>query len=55
MLKFDKVKIISSIKNITSLNEDEFENKVKDGCIIEQRYTMMSPYYLYIESDYQER
>ena len=55
MLKFDKVKIISSIKNITSLNEDEFENKVKDGCIIEQRYTMMSPYYLYIEVDYQER
>ena len=55
MLKFDKIKIISSIKNIKSLNEDVFENKVKDGCIVEQRYTMMSPYYLYIEADYQER
>ena len=55
MIKFDKIKIISSIENIKSLNEDVFENKVKDGCIVEQRYTMMSPYYLYIEADYREQ
>ena len=55
MIKFDKIKIVSSIENIKSLNEDVFENKVKDGCIIEQRYTMMSPYYLYIEVDYREQ
>mgnify|MGYP003498542925 FL=1 len=55
MIKFDKIKIVSSIENIKSLNEDVFENKVKDGGIVEQRYTMMSPYYLYIEADYREQ
>ncbi|MBE6214075.1 MAG: hypothetical protein E7131_05285 [Rikenellaceae bacterium] len=55
MIKFDKIKIVSSIANVKSLNEDVFENKVKDGCIVEQRYTMMSPYYLYIEADYREQ
>lgn len=55
MIKFDKIKIVSSIENIKSLNENVFENKVKDGCIVEQRYTMMSPYYLYIEADYREQ
>ena len=55
MIKFDKIKIVSSIDNVKSLNEDVFENKIKDGCIVEQRYTMMSPYYLYIEADYREQ
>ncbi len=55
MIKFDKIKIVSSIENVKSLNEEVFENKVKDGCIVEQRYTMMSPYYLYIEVDYREQ
>ena len=55
MIKFDKIKIVSSIENVKSLNDDVFENKVKDGCIVEQRYTMMSPYYLYIEADYREQ
>lgn len=55
MIKFDKIKIVSSIENVKSLNEDVFENKVKDGGIVEQRYTMMSPYYLYIETDYREQ
>ena len=55
MIKFDKIKIVSSIENVKSLNEDVFENKVKDGCIVEQRYIMMSPYYLYIEADYREQ
>ncbi len=55
MIKFDKIKIVSSIENVKSLNKDVFENKVKDGCIVEQRYTMMSPYYLYIEADYREQ
>ena len=55
MIKLDKIKIVSTIENIKRLNEDVFENKVKDGCIVEQRYTMMSPYYLYIEADYREQ
>ena len=55
MLRLDKIKIISSIDNIKILEEDKFENRVKDGCIVKQQYTMMSPYYLYIEADYQDR
>mgnify|MGYP003502815250 CR=1 FL=1 len=55
MIKFDKIKIVSSIENVISLNEDVFENKVKDGIVVEQRYTMMSPYYLYVEVDYREK
>ena len=55
MIKLDKIKIVSTIENIKRLNEDIFENKVKDGCIVEQRYTMMSPYYLYVEADYREQ
>ena len=55
MIKLDKIKIISSINNITILNDDVFESKIKDGDIVERRYTMMSPYYLYVEADYRER
>ena len=54
MIRLDKIKIISHIENIKILNEDVFENKVIDGCIIEQRYTMKSPYSLYVEEDYKE-
>lgn len=55
MIKFDKIKIVSSIENVILIDEDVFENKVKDGIVVEQRYTMMSPYYLYVEVDYREK
>ena len=54
MLKFDKIKIISSKENIKILNENVFENKLIDGYIIEQRYSKKLPYSLYIEVDYKK-
>lgn len=55
MLKFDKLKIVSSIENVSSINEFEFQSIIKDGVIQEQKYSIQSPYSLYIEADYQER
>lgn len=54
MLKFDKLKIVSSIENISCINEFEFQSIIKDGVIQEQKYSIQSPYSLYIEADYQE-
>ena len=55
MLKFDKLKIVSSIENISCINENEFQSIIKDGVIQEQKYSIQSPYSLYIEVDYQDR
>lgn len=55
MLKFDKVKIISNIQNISNINEDRFTSIVKDGCITEHKFTSLSPYLLYIEADLREQ
>ena len=55
MLKFDKLKIVSSIENVSCINEFEFQSIIKDGVIQEQKYSIQSPYSLYIEADYQER
>lgn len=55
MLKFDKIKIISSIDNISRINEDKFQSIIKDGIICEQKFSIQSPYSLYVEADYQER
>ena len=54
MLKFDKLKIVSSIENVSCINEFEFQSIIKDGVIQEQKYSIQSPYSLYIEADYQE-
>ena len=55
MLKFDKIKISSSIDNISRINEDKFQSIIKDGIICEQKFSIQSPYSLYVEADYQER
>ena len=55
MLRFDKLKIVSSIENISCINENEFQSIIKDGVIQEQKYSIQSPYSLYIEVDYQDR
>lgn len=44
MLKFDKLKIVSSIDDISNINENEFQSIIKDGIIIEQKYSIQSPY-----------
>ena len=44
MIEFDKIKIVSSIENVKSLNEDVFENKVKNGCIVEHISQVMKHY-----------
>ncbi len=54
MLKLDKIKIISSLKNIQIVNEIEFESNIKEHTILDQKYTLLNPYYLYIELDYAE-
>lgn len=55
MIKFDKLKIVSSIENISNINENEFQSIVKDGIIKEQKFSIQSPYSLYIEADFLER
>ena len=55
MIKFDKIKIISSLTNISKINEDKFKTITKDGVILEQSFSMQSPYSLYVEADYEEK
>lgn len=54
MLKFDKLKIISTIDNIKNINENEFQSIIRDGIIKEQKLSLKTPYSLYIEADYEE-
>ena len=54
MLKYDKIKIVSSLNNISNINENEFKTTIKDGVILEQSYSMRTPFSLYIEADYEE-
>ena len=55
MIKLDKIKIVSSIKNISNINEDKFQSTVKEGEIVEQKYFIQSPFNLYIEADYKDK
>lgn len=55
MLRFDKLKIVSGIENISDINENVFQSVIKDGKIQEQKFSIQSPYSLYIEADYIER
>ena len=54
MLKFDKIKIVSDISNIEIYDEDVFEKILKNGVLVELRYRIENPYYLYVEVDYLE-
>ena len=55
MIKFDKLKIVSRIENVSNINESEFQSIVKDGIIHELKYSIQSPFSLYIEIDYIEK
>lgn len=54
MLKIDKIKIISNIQNISNINLEKFSSIIKDGRVEEQKFTILSPYLLYIEVDIEE-
>ena len=55
MIKLDKIKIVSSIKNISNINDEKFQCTVKEGEIVEQKYFIQSPFNLYIEADYKDK
>ena len=55
MIKLDKIKIVSSIKNISNINEDKFQSTVKEGEIVEQKYFIQSPFNLFVEADYKDK
>ena len=54
MIRFDKLKIVSRIENVSNINESEFHSIVKDDIIHELKYSIQSPSSLYIEIDYLE-
>ena len=52
MLTFDKLKLVSSIKNISIYDENAFEVKVKDGKVHSLLYYQETPFLLRIKIDY---
>ncbi|MBR4968651.1 MAG: hypothetical protein IKY57_00650, partial [Alistipes sp.] len=54
MLKFDKIKLISSIDNINVIKENAFEKIVKNDVITSLKFNRITPYLLYIEIDFLE-
>lgn len=55
MIKLDKIKIISSIKNISNINDERFQCIVKEGEIKEQKIKIKTPHLLEIRANYQEK
>ena len=55
MIKLDKIKIISSIKNISNINDERFQCIVKEGEIKEQKIKIKTPHLLEIKANYQEK
>lgn len=55
MIKLDKIKIISSIKNISNINDEKFQCIVKEGEIKEQKIKIKTPHLLEIRANYQEK
>lgn len=51
MLKFDKIKIVSSIKNISIINENSFTKIIKEDYISSLKYNQLNPL-IYIEVAY---
>lgn len=48
-MKFDKIKLLSNIKNISSIKSDCFEKKMKNGRIVGWHYKQEYPFLLSIE------
>ena len=55
MNTFDKMKIVSSIKNISNINDEKFQCIVKEGEIKEQKIKIKTPHLLEIRANYQEK
>lgn len=55
MITLDKIKIVSSVNNISNIKYDKFQSIIENGTIIEQKITIQTPYLVFIEADYQER
>lgn len=54
MITLDKIKIISTLDKIEIINDAVFQTIIKNDRIVEQKYTAISPFLLYIELDYLE-
>lgn len=55
MLQFDKMKLITSINNISNINEDKFSITINKGQVQDYKYSQQEPYSLYIEADMAEK
>lgn len=52
MITLDKIKIISTLDKIEIINDAVFQTIIKNNMVVEQKYTTISPFLLYIELDY---
>ena len=52
MLKFDKLKIVSDLKNIKIYDENRFDKIIKNNIITELIFNIIQPYSLCIKLDY---
>ena len=52
MLKFDKLKIVSDLKNIKIYDENRFDKIIKDNIVSELIFNIIQPYSLCIKLDY---
>lgn len=52
MLKFDKLKIVSDLKNIKIYDENRFNKIIKNNIVTELIFNIINPYLLYIKLDY---
>ena len=55
MIKLDKIKVVTHIKNISNINDEKFQSVVKEGVITEQRFKIKTPHLLEIRANYQEK
>lgn len=53
MITFDKMKIVSDIRNISSLNKEKFLANTKNDEVLYYKYQQERPYYLLLMIDYQ--
>lgn len=52
MLKFDKIKLVTSIENVKIISNDAFDSIVKEGKVISHLFHQELPYLLIVKLDY---
>ena len=52
MITLDKIKIISTLDKIEIIDNTCFQTIIKNDIVVEQKYTAISPFLIYIELDY---